>query len=84
MSDALDRLRAKVNSLEAVDWEQEAALQAIDVIALGEAFKDEMVGLMKTQDESGRYSRIKSMEFLPNGGIAKIEFHEPRTDAGAV
>ncbi len=77
MVNRLAKLIDKIERSEPVDWKQEAALQSLDIVQLGEEFKDEMIGLMDSQDGLSRYSRVKSLEFFETGSIRKVELHEP-------
>lgn len=74
----LATLIGKVERLEQIDFEREAMLQALDMVAVGDKFAEEMIAQMQSQDEDHRYSRVKSVEYNAVGGIAKVEFHEPR------
>jgi|GEM_PF-6878090 len=80
MQPRLDEIQSQLLRGESVDWPLEASLQALEAVRLGESFKDE---ILKQMDQgSKRYANVKSIEFLPDGGIARVEFHEPPQQKG--
>jgi hypothetical protein len=71
----ISRIIEKIELGEAVDFKQEAALQALDVAKAGEDFAAEMISQIETLDEDHRYANVKAVTFAPDGSI-KVEFKE--------
>jgi len=76
MAKLLEELKRSIESLEEVDWDRITSLQAIDILELGDQFKDEMVGLMADNDGSKQFGNtMRSIEFNEDGSVKKVEFY---------
>lgn len=82
----LDSIIARVESGEEIDPERESLLQSLDLVKMGEDFKDEMLSLYESCNDLDRYPDLEEMEFYPSGlpkllrlknrNIETVEYYE--------